>query len=200
MLISFLLGFVVALLSWQVNLIATHQGLRYRRSAAFAAGIGATFGDLIYLAIALTGSIRLEQFPQAWWLIKWISALVIIFMAARMFFYPIELADSQMTAEKAHVHSFAFGFILVVGNPLILLIWFVIVNSFLEEVLNLHRPMMQVFILAGFFLGSLSWFALLAGFLLEKINRLETKYLQQFSRAGGILLLFAGIMTLLKHI
>ena len=191
-----LLGFAAASLGWQVNLVAIHNGLRHERLGVLLTGLGATLADAIILGLGFVGIGRLLKEPGWLYAIKALSLATIATISARLFFYHPD--RSTRTGDDKWARSFLMGFLLVIGNPGIWVLWIATVSFLMTNVLKIQDGASKMLFIAGFFLGALIWFSLLGNVILKWVKTLEVHYLHWIPRIAASLLLLTGLILVIK--
>lgn len=193
MLLGILVGFLGSCFGWQIDLLAIQRGLRRGKGAAFLVGCGAIAADMIFLAIGFAGTQPISEHPEWWGLIRWIGISVILVLAARVIFVhgktPSEVSEVQ---QKDPTRNFLVGFLVVVTNPVVFLMWVWVIGLLRAHFPEARELWFREFFLAGFLIGSVSWFLLLAFVLLKKLSKwTKTNHTVVSYISGGVLVLIA---------
>jgi threonine/homoserine/homoserine lactone efflux protein len=151
MLLGILIGFLGSCFGWQIDLLAIQRGVRRGKIAAFPVGCGAIAADMIFLAIGFAGTQPISEHPEWWGLIRWIGISVILVLAARVFFVhgktPPEVSVAQ---QKASPRNFLVGFLVVVTNPVVFLMWVWVIGFLQAHFQEAREPWFREFFLAVF--------------------------------------------------
>ncbi|MSR77155.1 MAG: hypothetical protein EXS63_02860 [Candidatus Omnitrophica bacterium] len=189
-------GFVGCLVSWQLNLVVMHRGLERGRHDAFFVGLGAVSADIVFLGGAFTGLYSLTGHPEWWIHLKWVSILMLLSVAARTYFRKKTIISANPVKKKNPARNFLLGFILVISNPLLFILW-VGILSFLVA----HFPDAQILdhqwiFLTSFYAGSSAWFAILAGVILHHARKWDDEKLHALSRIFSVGLVIGALILI----
>jgi len=193
MLLGLLSGFIASCFGWQINLIAIQRGIQRGRIAALLVGCGAVLADMIFLSIGLTGTKPLLEHPEWWGIIRWIGIVVILILAARVFLVHAKPGVKAEEVQKRNPSkNFLVGFLVVVTNPVVFLMWIGVSGLFRTHFAEAHEPWFREFFLAGFLAGAMLWFMPLAFIFLKKLRGwTEKNHTLVSCVSGGVLLLVA---------
>jgi len=189
-------GFVAALPGGPVNATllgeAARKGFRW---AAFVA-LGATVMEAIYCTVALAGFAQLFRDRWIRAAMELISFLLMLWLGVKYLRgcpLPGEERAERFVEEHFHPHTaFWTGFLRVLGNPGILLLWLTVSaplfgSGWVQPVWSSKWPFV-----AGVALGGLLWFLLLGWSVSLGRGRLSSSTHQRLSHISGwVLLLFA---------
>lgn len=195
-----LTGFLASLAGWQINLVAIHRGLHRGRTATFLVGLGSTCADLAFMLTAFVGVIPLSRFPELWMRLKWFGIALIFFAAGRIFFQKSPEEEKKKKKGKRNpAKSFLLGFLLVISNPFIFLLWIGVI-SFLVS----HFPDAQIFRFHSFFLmsflaGGAVWFTFLSQVVLHGARKWGAHRLRFLSKISALALIAAGIFLMVER-
>jgi threonine/homoserine/homoserine lactone efflux protein len=191
--LGILAGFLASCFGWQIDLIAIQRGLKRGRTAAFLVGCGAILGDMIFLAIGFTGTQPLLSHPEWWGIIRWFGIGVILVLAARGFSgHGKPRKQGEDVSQKNPTKNFLVGFLVVITNPVVFLMWLGILGFLRAHFPEAREPWFREFFLCGFLIGALLWFAPLAFIFLNKLNHWSEENHSFLSRlSSGTLILVA---------
>lgn len=169
--LGILAGFLASCFGWQIDLIAIQRGLKRGRIAAFLVGCGAALADIIFLSIGFTGTQPLLEHPEYWGIIRWIGIGLILSLAARGFLVPNKPQKTNEEVIKRNpTKNFLVGFLVVITNPVVFLMWVGIIGFLRAHFPEARRPWFKEFFLTGFLIGAILWFAPLAFIFLKKLK------------------------------
>ena len=193
MLLGILVGFLASCFGWQIDLIAIQRGLKRGRIAAFLVGGGAVLADMIFLLIGFTGTQPLLDHPEWWGGIRWVGIAVILVLAVRGFWgHSKPRKQDAEVSKKNPTKNFLVGFLVVITNPVVFLMWIGIIGFLRTYFPEAREPWFTGFFLAGFLIGSMLWFIPLAFIFLKKLNRWSEENHTFLSRlSAGTLVLVA---------
>lgn len=169
--LGILAGFFASCFGWQIDLIAIQRGLKRGRTAAFLVGCGAILADMIFLSIGFTGTQPLLEHPEWWGIIRWVGITVILALAVRGF-WPHSKPRKQVeeVSKRNPTKNFLVGFLVVITNPVIFLMWLGIIGFLRAHFPEAREPGFKEFFLGGFLIGAMLWFVPLAFVLLKRLN------------------------------
>ena len=193
MLLGILAGFLASCFGWQIDLIAIQRGLKRGRTAAFLVGCGAILADMIFLSVGFTGTQPLLNHPELWGIIRWIGIAVILALAVRGFWgHSKPRKQIEEVSKRNPTKNFFVGFLVVITNPVIFLMWLGIIGFLRTHFPEAREPWFEEFFLGGFLIGAMLWFVPLAFIFLKKLNHWSEKNHSFISRlSAGTLVLVA---------
>ena len=201
MLLGFIAGFLGSSLGWQMNLIAIQRGISRGKMAAFLVGCGAVTADLIFLWGGFTGEKPLLAYPEAWGTIRAAGIIILLGLAARAYFvHGKSRKHVDKVVSRNPTRNFLVGFLIVLGNPVVLFLWIGVVSFVLGHFPESHDPNFKWYFLAGFVIGSLAWFGPLAFILLKKIKEWNEAHLQLLSRLSAAVLVLVAILLVFEKL
>ncbi len=200
MILGILTGFFASLFGWQVNLVAIEKGINRHRLAALLVGLGAAFADLSYIYIYFTGAQLIAEYPFWWQVLKWVGAVTILGLAAGLLFKkpkPLAVPGEKKRGAKRY---FLLGFLLVITNPAIFLMWVGLLSFILTHFSAPTDFPFQFHFMGGFMIGAASWFVLLS-FQTERIMKrlTDARHRVWLYRATAILLLGAAVFLIFEN-
>lgn len=194
MLLGILVGFLASCFGWQIDLIAIQRGLKRGRTAALLVGCGAILGDMIFLALGFTGTEPLLDHPEWWGIIRWVGIILILILAVRGFWgHSKPREQGEEVSKRNPTKNFLVGFLVVVTNPVVFLMWVGIIGFLRAHFPEAREPWFTNLFLAGFLIGALLWFFPLAFIFLKKLNRWSAEnhvFLSRLSAATLVLVAF----------
>lgn len=193
MLLGILAGFLASCFGWQIDLIAIQRGLKRGRLAAFLVGCGAILADMLFLSAGFTGTQPLLDHPEYWGIIRWIGIGVILSLAARGFWVHSKPREqSEEVSKRNPTKNFLVGFLVVITNPVVFLMWIGIIGFLRTHFPEARAPWFKELFLGGFLIGAMLWFVPLAFIFLKKLKRWSEENHSFLSRiSSGILVLVA---------
>lgn len=192
-------GFVTSIPGGPINATivaeAPRRGLRW----ALFLGLGAVWMEAIYCTCAFAG---FAQFLMKGWALAAIELASFILMLWLGLKYvrggtvPGERRMEALVEEAFHPSSaFWTGFLRVLGNPGVLLLWITVVatllsRGWLENAWSSKWPFV-----GGVAAGGFSWFALVGWSVSRGRARFGERTLRRFSMASGLLLLVVAVVV-----
>jgi threonine/homoserine/homoserine lactone efflux protein len=198
--IGIAIGIMTGALSWQINLVAVYRGLKNSSLAALATGVGATLADGLLIFLVATGLTCFDPSPKTMVFMKALGAILIGLISVKMFFQNPEKLNPEILGKKHLKRSLLAGFVLVVANPGIFVLWAAAIAFLTGYFPEFEFLSAKLLLLAGFILGSFGWYGWLALFLLKKISirKLENKTLVSIFRITAFSLFLVSMFFLVR--
>lgn len=192
--LGILAGFLASCFGWQIDLIAIQRGLKRGRVAAFLVGCGAVLADMIFLFIGFTGTEPLLEHPEWWGIVRWVGIVVILALATRGFFGHDRIRKrDESVNQKNPTKNFLVGFLVVITNPVVFLMWMGIIGFLRAHFPEARQPWFTEFFLAGFLIGAMLWFLPLAFIFLKKLNHWSEQNHSFLSRISSVTLVLIAL-------
>lgn len=212
-----IVGFLVAAPVGPVAVMCIHRTIAHGRLAGYICGLGATFGDTVFGAIAAFGLGFVSNAliaNQAW--LRWVGGAFLIVFGLKLALsrHLTRRAEAQEREEEeeeseaathpetpgqsidAHIGNFASSFVVMITNPITLLAFAAIFATIdIGEIGQNTRWGLSL--IAGVFVGGALWWTLLitVGSLFRR--RLNEHGILWVSRISGVLILIFGVIILL---
>ena len=201
MILGLIAGFTASLLGWQINLIALQRGLKSgRRRETFFVGAGALAADLVFIYLAFASILWLLRIPHFWMFAKGFGAATLVMVALRVFRHDFR-HDKKAPLPSKHKHlarSFLLGFVVVIGNPAVFLLWIGVVGFILTHFPDPYPHAFKWLFLIFFSAGGMLWFIILSSALLPRMRRLSGESLGWISKATAMVLLAAAVILVFE--
>jgi threonine/homoserine/homoserine lactone efflux protein len=152
--------------------------------------------DSFFLFLTLFGTRFFPFDPRAIYVTRWLSALILFGMGFHLLGHSPTLPPPNYEKHHGLLQSFMAGFLLVICNPAILLLWMLVTGYLTLHFPNLHIYSFRILFLSGFLTGGLLWFYLLSHFILKQIRQLTQKHLRFMGRMTSFLLIATGCLIL----
>lgn len=192
-------GFIASFVPGPINVAIINEGARRGFKWALLIGLGSTVMEVIYCGMAFAGfsAIFSQRLIKA--ALEVISFLLMIWLGLK-YLRAKAIEEHNPRADrieqKLHPHSaFMVGFVQVLGNPGVLLMWLVLTASFsahdwVEDTLREKGAC-----LVGVALGALAWFLMLSYAVSRGHRKFSSQTLLWMEHLSGVLLLIiAGIL------
>jgi len=192
-------GFVASVPGGPVNatLLAEggHKGFRW----AFFVGLGAVVMEALYCSAAFAGFDALfgsRLFRATMELVSFVLMLWLAVKYLRGAPMPGEARGVRLMERRFHPHTaFWTGFVRVLGNPGILLLWITVTAMLLSrDWLADTWPSKRCFV-GGVASGALLWFALLGWGVARHRDSISPAALRRLSQVSGVLLLGVAVVV-----
>jgi putative LysE/RhtB family amino acid efflux pump len=191
-----LLGLAVAMPVGPIGVLCIQRSLAGGFWTGFSGGIGTAAADAVYAALAaagfavLAGSIGTVGSIPVQDILRWGGAAFILWLGWRTIMSPVAERAADLPQQGSAVRLFAVTFLLTMSNPATIL-------SFVALFAGLGlaaepTPDAAVSAVAGVFIGSLLWWAVLSGGVAALRQRIGAESRRWINRiAGAVLIIFA---------
>lgn len=192
-------GFVASVPGGPVNatLLAEggHKGFRW----AFFVGLGAVVMEALYCSAAFAGFDALFGSRLFRATMELVSFLLMLWLGVKYLLgapMPGEARGVRLMERRFHPHTaFWTGFVRVLGNPGILLLWITVTAMLLSrDWLADTWPSKRCFV-GGVASGALLWFALLGWGVARHRDSISPAALRRLSQVSGVLLLGVAVVV-----
>ncbi|MFM7556901.1 MAG: LysE family translocator [Verrucomicrobiota bacterium] len=192
-------GFVASVPGGPVNatLLAEggHKGFRW----AFFVGLGAVVMETLYCSAAFAGFDALFGSRLFRATMELVSFLLMLWLGVKYLLgapMPGEARGVRLMERRFHPHTaFWTGFVRVLGNPGILLLWITVTAMLLSrDWLADTWPSKRCFV-GGVASGALLWFTLLAWGVARHRDSISPAALRRLSQVSGVLLLGVAVVV-----
>ncbi|MBM3850506.1 MAG: hypothetical protein FJ396_10055 [Verrucomicrobia bacterium] len=192
-------GFVASVPGGPVNatLLAEggHKGFRW----AFFVGLGAVVMEALYCTAAFAGFDALFGSRLFRATMELVSFLLMLWLGVKYLLgapMPGEARGVRLMERRFHPHTaFWTGFVRVLGNPGILLLWITVTAMLLSrDWLADTWPSKRCFV-GGVASGALLWFALLGWGVARHRDSISPAALRRLSQVSGVLLLGVAVVV-----
>jgi L-lysine exporter family protein LysE/ArgO len=192
-------GFVTSIPGGPINATivaeAPRRGLRW----ALFLGLGAVWMEAIYCTFAFAGFAQLLMKGWALAVIELASFTLMLWLGLKYLRGGTVPGEQRMEAlvEEAFHPSSAFwtGFLRVLGNPGVLLLWITVVATLLSRGWLDNDWSSKWPFIGGVAAGGFAWFALVGWGVSRGHGRFEQRTLRRFSMASGLLLLAVAVVV-----
>ena len=190
-------GFLISIPVGPINLTIINEGARRGFRWALMIGLGSVLMESIYCAISLTGFSAFLGLPMVKSTMELLSFLFLLFLSWKYFrakSLPENSRSADRIEEKLHPHSaFMTGFVRVLGNPSVLLIWVTLTATFLSHNWVDQSVDDRVACVLGVAGGATLWFFLLAWAVSKGHGRISPRVLLRMEHVSGAVLLIAAL-------
>jgi threonine/homoserine/homoserine lactone efflux protein len=190
-------GFLVSIPVGPINLTIINEGARRGFRWALMIGLGSVLMESIYCAISLTGFSAFLGLPMVKSTMELLSFLFLLYLSWK-YFRAKSIPDHSQSADrieqKFHPHSaFMTGFVRVLGNPSVLLLWVTLTATFLSHNWVDQTVDDRVACVLGVAVGATLWFFLLAWAVSKGHGRISPRVLLRMEHLSGAVLLIAAL-------
>lgn len=190
-------GFLVSIPVGPINLTIINEGARRGFNWALLIGLGSVLMESIYCAIALTGFSAFLSLPMVRSILELLTFLFLLFLSWKYLSaktIPDHTHSADVIEQKLHPRSaFMVGFVRVLGNPSVLVLWVTLTATFLAH--NWVDDTMdgRVAFVGGVAGGAALWFVLLAWGVSRGHGRMSPRVLLRMEHISGAILLIAAL-------
>ena len=190
-------GFVVSIPVGPINLTIINQCARRGFKWGLMIGLGSVAMESIYCALALTGFSAFLTLPVVKSAMELLSFMFLLFLSWKYFSaktIPDHVHSADVIEQKLHPRSaFMVGFVRVLGNPSVLLLWVTLTATFLAHNWVDETVDDRVCFVTGVAVGATLWFALLAWGVSRGHGRISPRVLLRMEHVSGAILLAAAL-------
>jgi threonine/homoserine/homoserine lactone efflux protein len=194
---GFSAGFLVSIPVGPINLTIINQGARRGFKWAVMIGLGAVVMEAVYCAFALTGFSAFLQIPMVKSTMELLSFLFLLYLSWKYFSaktIPDHVHSADIIEQKFHPRSaFMVGFVRVLGNPSVLLLWVTLTATFLSHNWVDQTVDDRIAFVIGVASGAALWFILLAYGVSRGHGRISPRTLLRMEHISGALMLVAAL-------
>ena len=188
------IGFSLAAPVGPVGILCIRRTLAHGSKRGIIIGLSAASADMTYGLIAAFGVTLISNFisqEQHW--IRLIGGISLLVLGYRTFIsHPA--TDLRANTKNGHTRMFVSTYLLTLTNPMTLFAFAAIfVGIGLDKTIGFHGY--SFFLVAGIFLGSLSWFSLLISLVRFFREIISKNGLVIINKIAGSLLVLFGIIA-----
>ncbi len=195
---GFIFGFLMSIPVGPVNLTIINEGARRGFLWALMIALGAVSMELIYCAIAFTGFASFFQKGMVKAAMELSSFVFMLYLGVKFLrAKTIEATNKieERIEEKLHPHSaYGIGFVRVMGNPGVLLLWIVLAANFISREWVEPDGPGKFSCISGMGAGAGLWFLGLSYAVSQRKKKLTEKTLLKMERFSGIGLLVVALI------
>jgi threonine/homoserine/homoserine lactone efflux protein len=185
------IGFSLAAPVGPIGVLCIRRTLAHGSKRGLIVGLSAASADMLYGMVAAFGVTLVSDFisSQQHW-IRLVGGFVLLILGYRTFrSHPA--TDTEINGTNGHTRLFISTFLLTLTNPMTMFAFAAVFAGIgVEKVLSSHWS--ATLLVAGVFLGSMSWFTLLTAlvhFFKEKVTHDGIVLVNRI--AGSLLILFS---------
>jgi threonine/homoserine/homoserine lactone efflux protein len=190
-------GFLVSIPVGPINLTIINEGARRGFKWGLLIGLGSVAMEAIYCAIALAGFSAFLELPGLKAVMELLSFLFLLFLSWKYFSaktIPDHVHSADVIEQKLHPRSaFTVGFVRVLGNPAVLLLWATLSATFLAHNWVDRTLDDRVGCVVGVAAGATLWFFLLSWAVSKGHGKFSPRVLLRMEHISGAILLIAAL-------
>ena len=195
---GFVSGFLVSFPVGPINLTILNEGARRGFLCAVMIAAGAVLMETIYCALAFMGFSQFFTHATVKAAFELISFLLMLFLGIK--FLRAKAVEEQnrienRIEEKLHPHSaFMIGFVRVLGNPGVLLLWITLAATFIAHDWVGESREEKMACILGVCLGTAAWFLLLSYGVSRGHRKFSPGTLLRMEHISGACLLIVALV------
>ena len=196
--LGLLAGFITSALGGPVNVTVVNESATRGFRGAFIMAVGAVLMETLYCVAAFAGFAQLFQIQFVRAAMELFSFLLVLWLAIKYLragHIPGEERVEEFVERKLHPHTaFWTGFVRVLGNPGVLLLWIGITGSLLAHGALEATWDSKGFFCAGVAISGFVWFAGVSWGVSRGHGKFSAIALRRLSQASGVLLLITAVV------
>lgn len=190
-------GFLVSIPVGPINLTIINEGARRGFRWALLIGMGAVAMEGIYCGMALAGFSAFLAVPLVKSAMELLSFLFLLFLSWKYFSaktIPDHVHSADVIEAKLHPRgAFLTGFVRVLGNPAVLLLWMTLTATFLSHNWVDDTVDDRIACVIGVTAGAALWFLLLSWAVSKGHGKMSPRMLLRMEHVSGAILLVAAL-------
>jgi putative LysE/RhtB family amino acid efflux pump len=192
------LGLAVAAPVGPVGLLCIRRSLAQGFVQGAASGLGTAVADALYAAVAAFGltaiaSLLLSYKPQ----LELVGGLVLLWVGITVMLHKAPEASEAPLPSRPLLPTFVGTFLVTMANPTTILTFAALFAAFGLD--TIQTPSGAGTLVGGVLIGSLSWWAILAGTVTLLRRRFSPSALLWINRVSGLLLAAFGLGLLIDR-
>lgn len=202
---AILIGLAASIPLGPLGIMCIQKALSKGRWAGFAVGLGSSIVDVFYAAIALFSVSFISDFldrNRIW--VMLVGGVIILLIGLQIAMKnPIkDLQQSKTTpvSSSRHVKEVLRGFLMTISNPGALVLMLGLFAFFGLDLGTHYRAPAVLVVLAGIFLGTASWWFLLASGISLFRKRFRLRQMLVINRISGIIIALIGLASVVESL
>lgn len=202
---AILIGLAASIPLGPLGIMCIQKALSKGRWAGFAVGLGSSIVDVFYAAIALFSVSFISDFldrNRIW--VMLVGGVIILLIGLQIAMKnPIkDLQQSKTTpvSSSRHVKEVLRGFLMTISNPGALVLMLGLFAFFGLDLGTHYRAPAVLVVLAGIFLGTASWWFLLASGISLFRKRFRLRQMLVINRISGIIIALIGLASVVDSL
>ena len=202
---AILIGLAASIPLGPLGIMCIQKALSKGRWAGFAVGLGSSIVDVFYAAIALFSVSFLSDFldrNRIW--VMLVGGVIILLIGLQIAMKnPIkDLQQSKTTpvSSSRHIKEVLRGFLMTISNPGALVLMLGLFAFFGLDLGTHYRAPAVLVVLAGIFLGTASWWFLLASGISLFRKRFRLHQMLIINRVSGIVIALIGLASVVESL
>ncbi len=200
--LGFVAGFVSSIPGGPINATLVAEGPRRGLRWCLFLGFGAVAMEAIYCAIACAGFAPVFESRWVRAAIESVSLSLMLWLGVKYLRgspIPGEERVEHFVEETFHPHTaFWTGFLRVLGNPAVLLLWITVAATLLSREWIENRWESKWPFVSGVALGGMGWFALVGWGVNCGRGRFSAATLHRLAQGSGVLLIGVAVVVAVR--
>jgi threonine/homoserine/homoserine lactone efflux protein len=187
------IGFMVAAPIGPMGILCIQRTLASGIATGLATGLGAATVHLAYSTVAVVGlGVIMQPWVDAHTLaLSVLSGVIMLTFAIRAHRAGVVLQETFQTGRIRLTRAYLSAIVIGIANPLTIILFFAALHAFASE--SSSSPLV-----AGVFIGSVTWWIILSGVAAMARVRLNAKILRLSSRLASLTLFILAAFTFLR--
>lgn len=192
-------GFIASIPGGPVNATILGEAARKGIRWAMYVGLGAVLMEAIYCSVAFAGFDQLFESRTVRATMELVSFLLMLWLGVKYLGgvpIPGETRGVELMEHRFHPHTgFWTGFVRVLGNPGILLLWLTVTATLLSREWLHNTWPCKWFFVGGISAGSMLWFTLLGWGVARSHGKISPAALRRLAQVSGVFLLAVAVVV-----
>jgi len=194
-------GFVTSALGGPINVTVVNESAQRGFLRGLMIALGATSMEVVYCGVASAGFAALFQNHVVRAVMELTSFVLVLWLGIRYLraghlqVSPTIEHIEHLVEERLHPHTaYWTGFVRVLVNPGVLLLWIAITGSLVSHGVLRPEPVSKLLFCGGVAVAGCLWFAGLSWGVSRGHGRFSMSTLRRLSQASGLILLLTAVL------
>ncbi|MEK4229820.1 LysE family transporter [Solibacillus sp. FSL H8-0538] len=188
-----LLGVSLSAAVGPINVAQINRGIKYGFLNSWLVGLGAMFGDVIFMFLIYFGLAQYLTTPYMKLFLWLLGFFVLVWTGVESILGAKKPIQKDLTINESMSKSFRTGFVIALSNPLNIIFWLGLYGSVLAKTSDLYSNEQLLFYSSGIFLGVFMWDIFMAGVASSFRKFMNSRALQFITIGAGLSLIGFGL-------
>lgn len=188
-----LLGISLSVPVGPINAAQLNKGIQFGFLHAWLVGLGAMFGDAIFMFLIYFGVAQFLTTPLMKFILYVLGFFMLVFMGIESIIDAKKFKIQKNTINGLSSKSFRTGFILAISNPINIIFWLGIYGAVLAKANDVYNTEQLLIYSSGIFLGIFLWDLIMASIASGFRKWMSAHSLQMLSMFAGLSLIIFGL-------
>lgn len=188
-----LLGISLSVPVGPINAAQLNKGIHFGFLHAWLVGLGAMFGDAIFMFLIYFGVAQFLTTPLMKFILYVLGFFMLVFMGIESIIDAKKFKLRENTINGLSSKSFRTGFILAISNPINIIFWLGIYGAVLAKANDVYNTEQLLIYSSGIFLGIFLWDLIMASIASGFRKWMSARALQMLSMFAGLSLIIFGL-------